>query len=256
LPVAAAAEPFRAPTLADSEALAPSHERALHLHIRALEAALEEQSVRLGQSQLHETSQPGRDMERVLLTIGALRDRMKTSPESEGLLNRVEAAVARLALTAVPARPTLPALIPVERRALAAPAQPATIAVETYAAPPEAQAAPGLEPLPATDEVGLAPALVQVSLEPSPVEVSLAPLAATVSDVVPPPLPAQMSLEPLPLETVEPLLLEAEEPAHGPPPPFEPSAVTPHIEERVLPVPAPVAAPPTHGSRWRRRRAA
>jgi hypothetical protein len=237
--------------LADSEALAPSHERALQLHIRALEAALDEQSERLAQSQLHETSQPGRDMERVLLTIGALRDRMQTSPESEGLLNRVEAAVARLAVTAVatvPARPALPALIPVERRALTAPTQPAIVAVAAAVAPPEAQAALSVEPLSAVEEVSLTPALVQVSLEPLPAEIGLAPLAATMSEVVPSPLPAQKSLEPLPLEPVEP--------AHSPPPPFEPSAVTPHIEERVLPVPAPVAAPTTHASRWRRRRAA
>jgi hypothetical protein len=248
LPVAAAAEPIGAPTLADSEALAPSHERALQLHIRALEAALDEQSERLAQSQLHETSQPGRDMERVLLTIGALRDRMQMSPGSEGLLNRVEAAVARLAVTAVSARPALPALIPVERRALTAPTQPAIVAVAAAVAPPEAQAALSVEPLSAVEEVSLTPALVQVSLEPLPAEMGLAPLAATMSEVVPSPLPAQKSLEPLPLEPVEP--------AHSPPPPFEPSAVTPHIEERVLPVPAPVAAPTTHASRWRRRRAA
>jgi hypothetical protein len=83
--------------------------RALQLHVRTLETALEEQSARLAQAQRDIGRQRERDMDRVLVTLGALRNRISGDPRSESVFNRLEAAVVRLAPARAPDRPALPA---------------------------------------------------------------------------------------------------------------------------------------------------
>jgi hypothetical protein len=82
--------------------------RSLQLHVRTLETVLEEQSTRLAQVRRDIDARQGKDLERVLVAVGALRGRVGDEVNGEQVLDRVEAAVIRLTQPATAARPVLP----------------------------------------------------------------------------------------------------------------------------------------------------
>jgi hypothetical protein len=147
-PVVEPAPPLAQPALQLEGPLPPvEDERVTLLHIRTLETALEEQSAQLtaAQTQLEHRSLAGRDVERVLLTIGALRERVNGSPDSERILNRVEAAINRLAPASGPGRPALPSPV-MSARSLAPAAAAQGAATEPDAVPAGATPPPAPEP--------------------------------------------------------------------------------------------------------------
>jgi hypothetical protein len=119
-PVAVPAEVPDKGATESADDVEPMWVRALHLHVRTLETTLVEQSASLAEAraQLDASSRGGGDMERVLLTVDALREQMKENPESVSVLNRVEAAVTRLSSRSALGRPALPARVPGARVAL------------------------------------------------------------------------------------------------------------------------------------------
>lgn len=175
------------------------HVRALRMQVRALEHALEEQVTALAQAR-HELEQPepkqepGRDLDRVLVTMGALRDQLHGDADAEHVLNRVQAAVTRLGSSRVPGRPALPA--PSTRGPAPAPidAAPASmVPAPTVITPATVAPAPTIAPattltLPeATTPPGSAPETPVGAVAP---EVESSPPPVDVQPVLPVPAPA------------------------------------------------------------------
>lgn len=141
----------------------PPHVKALRMQVRALERALEEQM--LCSEQQDPQPPAGGDLDRVRVVIGALRDRFGDTPDAARVLNRVEAAVARLDESGVPGRPVLPPPVTTAPGAAPSSAAPSSAALSA-AAPtvpasttaPQTGAAPSAEvptaaPSTAADEI-------------------------------------------------------------------------------------------------------
>lgn len=143
--------------------------RSLRLRVHTLETALEEQDALLAEAraQLHERDLAGGDLERVRLIVEALRQRVSGDQEKESVLNRMEAALARLSASPRLHRPALPPPVAGTRTASAAPPPrvgpgasppapaaaphpPPRVDVATPAATPDPEAAPprAVEPVP------------------------------------------------------------------------------------------------------------
>lgn len=119
--------------------------RSLRLRVQTLETALEEQDASLAEAraQLHERNLGGGDLERVRLIVEALRQRVSGDDENESVLNRMEAALARLSASPRLHRPALPTPVAGTRAASAAPPP----GVGPGASPPAPPAAPHPAPL-------------------------------------------------------------------------------------------------------------
>ena len=110
--------------------------RALELRVHTLETALEEQSAALvdARAQLDDSRRRGGDLDRVRLVVEALQQRVSGDPEKESVLNRMEAALARLSPSPGLHRPALPTPVADTRAASAAP-PPLTVALPEAIAP-------------------------------------------------------------------------------------------------------------------------
>lgn len=165
--------------------------RALELRAHTLETALEEQSAALAEAraQLHDSRLRGGDLERVRLVVEALRERISGDPEKESVLNRMEAALARLSASPGLHRPALPTPVAGTRAASAAP-------------PPLPAALPEVvAPAPLADQ----PLLVDLQTPPLPSPVTPEPEAAPPRTVEPVPeeavLPVPAPPVPVPVPT-------------------------------------------------------
>jgi hypothetical protein len=126
----------------DPVATEPAWLRALRARVHILEATLADQEASLARAQerLDESDRREGDLARIRLILQALRERVSGNPESQGVLDRVEAAVSRLAPPSGLLRPSLPA--PVTG------AGPALVARPPRAAPDAAHAAPPVAVVP------------------------------------------------------------------------------------------------------------
>ena len=157
----------------------------LRLRVHTLETALEEQEASLAdaQAQLYEGRLRSGDLERVRLILEALRQRVSGDPEKESVLNRMEAALARLSASPRMHRPALPTRVAGTRAVSVAPPLPASLPEFT---PPAPLATP--HPSPLVDLPAPPPA-------PAPAE------AATPDSEADPP----RTVEPVPEEAVLPV---------------------------------------------------
>lgn len=180
------------------------HVRALRMQVRALEHALEEQVTALAQAR-HELEQrepeqePGRDLDRVLVTMGALRDQLHGDAGAEHVLDRVQAAVTRLGSSRVPGRPALPA--PSTRGPAPAPidAAPATMAAPTAITPAT------VAPAPATIAAATTLTLPEATTPPgSAPETPVGAVAPEVESSPPSPVDVQPVL-PVPAPATQPV---------------------------------------------------
>jgi hypothetical protein len=200
----------------------PAWLQALRSRVHTLESTIEEQELTptRTQAQLDETDSREGDLARVGLTLKALRERVSGQPESEAILDRVEAALSRLNASPGLHRPTLPVTV-------------ARASVVLGSLAPEPSTGPAASPVLIIGE----PAAITPAPIPPPPPVIPEPAAITPAPIPPPPPAA-------PPDAHEPSATEA------------PPAVTPTREERVLPVPANPVAPSPKARRWRRRGAA
>lgn len=183
------AVPADTPADASAAPEAP-HVRALRMQVRALESALEEQVAAVAQArfeleQPEPEQEPGRDLARVLVTMGALREQLRGDVGAEHVLDRIEAAVTRLGSSRVPGRPALPAPSALGPAPAPIAAAPATVAPAPTAITPAAVAAP------ATAAPATTMALPEATTPPSSTpEVEPTPPLADPQPVLPVPAPA------------------------------------------------------------------
>jgi hypothetical protein len=211
----------------DADASEPAWLRALRSRVHLLEVTLEDQHAALArtQAQLEESIRREGDLTRVLLTVKALRERVNGNPESQSLLDRVEAAVSRLAPSPGLQRPTLPT-----------PPQPTPAAArepsEYLPLPPHLPTAP----LP-----GVEAALVTPSPLTTPDTAQAPQPEAVIPDVVADAPPAAASTT-----AAEPHATPDSTTAVAPP------TMPPAPDARVLPIPALPIQPVPRARRWRR----
>nr|CAA9341452.1 MAG: hypothetical protein AVDCRST_MAG46-2018 [uncultured Nocardioidaceae bacterium] len=140
----------------------PAWLRALRSRVHILEAALTDQDASLARAQAQLDASHNRregDIARVRLTLQALRERVGVNPESQILLDRVEAAVSRLSPAPGLQRPTLPAVSGEEPRL--APVSPG-------AAPDTANALPPVAVVPQPSAIAHTSAATTPAAEPPP----------------------------------------------------------------------------------------
>jgi hypothetical protein len=170
-------------THADASAVPEApHVRALRMQVRALERALEEQvaQARHEPEQPKPEQEPRRDLDRVLVTMGALRDQLRGDAGAGHVLDRVEAAVTRLGGSRVPGRPVITPATIAPAMATATATATATVAPGTHMALPEATTPPS--PAPETSVAAVEP------------EVEPTPPPADVQPVLPVPAPTPQSV--------------------------------------------------------------
>jgi hypothetical protein len=208
----------------DADASEPAELRALRSRVSVLEVTLEDQDAALArtQAQLAESIRRESDLTRVRLTLQALRERLNGNPQSQNLLDRVDAAVSRLAPSPGLQRPTLPTASQPTPAADTEPSEYSPLRPHLPAAP-----VPGVETAPAPPSLLAAPDTAQAP-----------PTQAAVPDVGPgaPPTAATTAAAEPPPDTPDPSTTVA----------------PPASDARVLPVPALPIEPPTRVRRWRR----
>jgi hypothetical protein len=212
----------------DADASEPAELRALRSRVSILEVTLEDQDAALArtQAQLAESIRRESDLTRVRLTLQALRERLNGNPQSQSLLDRVEAAVSRLAPSPGLQRPTLP-----------------TAPQPTPAADREpSECSPLRAHLPAAPAPGVEAALVTLSPIAAPDTAQAPQPEAVVPEVVAdaPPVPASTTAAESPPVTPDPTEAVA------------PPSLPPASDARVLPVPALPIQPVPRARRWRR----